>query len=158
MRVEQTQLPDVGIRYGFCIAAGRQMGVLVHRDGNADLIAYAADDPEYVIESVRLPEERAALADLLAAPPGGSGPEGRTHHRVWELTEDTWGRRCSPEQRFSSSAPCCSSWGMAGFLGHRLGVFAGAAVPGSPGSPGQLSSRAWLQHAGEGEHEARPTT
>jgi hypothetical protein len=50
MRVEQTPLPGVGIRYDFCTAAGRQVGVLVRRDGNADLIVYAADDPEYVIE------------------------------------------------------------------------------------------------------------
>lgn len=90
MEVEQTPLPGVGVRYDFRTDAGRQLGLVVHRDGLVDLIVYARDDPDLVAESVVLqPEERAALVELLALPPGESDAAARTHHRTWQLTEDS---------------------------------------------------------------------
>ena len=89
MQVEQTPLPGVGIRYDFATAGNRRLGIVVHRDGPVDLVVYAEDDPDSVTESVALePEERAALVELLALPPGEADPGPRTHHRTWQLTED----------------------------------------------------------------------
>lgn len=89
MEVEQTPLPGVGVRYDFATSADRRLGLVVHRDGVVDLLVYAEDDPDTVAESVSLePEERAALVELLALPPGEDDPRSRTHHRTWQLTED----------------------------------------------------------------------
>ena len=89
MEVEQTPLPGVGVRYDFRTAAGRQLGVVAHREGPVDLVVYAEDDPDLVAESVTLqPEEQAALAELLAVPPGESDRGARVHHRTWQLTDE----------------------------------------------------------------------
>lgn len=88
MRVDQTPLPGVGIRYDFLTEAGRRIGVIAHRDGGVEMFLYAADDDECVSEAVVLrPDERAALVELLAAPPGGSDASTRTEHRVWQLSD-----------------------------------------------------------------------
>jgi TrkA domain protein len=87
--VEQTPLPGVGVRYDFATAVGRRLGLVVHRNGSVDLVVYAEDDPDEVSESVTLrPEDRAALVELLAVPPGDD-PGARIHHRTWRLTEDS---------------------------------------------------------------------
>ncbi len=89
VEVEQTPLPGVGVRYDFRTAAGRQLGLVVHRDEAVELVVYAEEDPDSVAESVVLqPEERAVLVELLALPPGESDLGARTHHRRWQLTED----------------------------------------------------------------------
>ena len=90
MDVEQTPLPGIGLRYDVTTAAGRRLGLVLHRDGTAEVVIYAQDDPDVVAESVALrPDEQQALAELLAGPPGQSDPDSRTHHRTWQLTEDT---------------------------------------------------------------------
>lgn len=90
MELEQTPLPGVGVRYDFCTAGGRQVGLVVRRDGAAELLIYAEDDVDAVSEAVVLqPQDRQALAELLALPPGEHDAAARTHHRVWQLTEDS---------------------------------------------------------------------
>ncbi len=87
--VEQTPLPGVGVRYDFTTEAGRHLGLVVHRDGAADLVVYAEDDPDEAAESVSLrPSDRTALVELLGMPPGDD-PRARTHHRTWRLAEDS---------------------------------------------------------------------
>ena len=89
MELQQTPLPGVGVRYDFCTADSRQVGLVLYRSGTAELVVYAQDDPDSVAESVVLQvEERHALAELLAVPPGEHDPQARTHHRVWHLSED----------------------------------------------------------------------
>ena len=89
MEVEQTPLPGVGIRYDFTTAAGRRLGLVLHRDGRTEVIIYSEDDPDNCSESVMLqPQERAALVELMATPPGETDPQSRIHHRVWHLSED----------------------------------------------------------------------
>jgi TrkA domain protein len=86
--VEQTPLPGIGMRYELPTATGRRLGLVVHRDGNADLLVYDAEDPDAAMVSVSLePHERAVLAELLAVPPGEDAA-GRTRHRVWQLSEE----------------------------------------------------------------------
>lgn len=88
MQLEQTPLPGIGVRYDFCTGDGRQLGLVVRRDGTAELVVYAEDDADSVAEAIVLhAEERQALAELLAVPPGEHDPESRTHHRVWQLSE-----------------------------------------------------------------------
>lgn len=90
MNLEQTPLPGVGVRYDFCTGECRRVGLVLRRDGTADLVVYAEDDPDSVAESVALQrEERRALAELLAVPPGEHDPKARTHHRMWQFGEDT---------------------------------------------------------------------
>ena len=90
MELQQTPLPGVGVRYDFCTGGGRQVGLVVRRDGSAELLVYDEDDVDEVSESVVLqPQDRQALAELLAVPPGEHDVEARTHHRVWQLSEDS---------------------------------------------------------------------
>ena len=90
MDIEQTPLPGIGLRYDFTTAAGSRAGLVLHRDGTAELVVYAQDDPDVVAECLSLrPEERQALAELLAGPPGEDDPDSRTHQRTWQLTQDT---------------------------------------------------------------------
>ncbi len=65
-QIEETELPGVGVRYGFMTRNGRQLGVIVHRTGERDLIVYCSDDPDRCALTVRLDlEEAAALGELL---------------------------------------------------------------------------------------------
>ena len=89
MELQQTPLPGVGVRYDFCTEGGRQVGLVVHRDRSAELLVYDEDDADEVSESVVLqPQERQALGELLTFPPGEHDAAARTHHRVWQLSED----------------------------------------------------------------------
>jgi TrkA domain protein len=86
--VEQTPLPGIGMRYELPTAAGRRLGVVVHRDGRADVLVYDEEDPDAALVSVSLePHERSVLSELLAVPPGEDAA-GRTRHRVWQLSEE----------------------------------------------------------------------
>jgi len=88
VRVEETPLPGIGVRYDFRTAAGRQVGVVDRRDGTIELVIYPEDDPEYVAESVTLlADERVALVELLSTPPGDSDPQGVVRRRSWVLAE-----------------------------------------------------------------------
>ncbi len=44
--VRETQLPGVGVKHDFTTEDGRDVGVLVHRDGRRDIVVYDADDPD----------------------------------------------------------------------------------------------------------------
>ncbi|WP_420452756.1 cation:proton antiporter regulatory subunit [Ilumatobacter sp.] len=44
--VRETKLPGVGVKHDFTTEDGREVGVLVHRDGRRDVFVYAADDPD----------------------------------------------------------------------------------------------------------------
>lgn len=86
--VTQTPLPGIGVRYDFATGGGRRVGLVVHRDAAVELLVYAEEDPDEVADSVLLdPQDRATLVELLGVPPGDD-TGGRTHHRVWRLTND----------------------------------------------------------------------
>lgn len=68
MDIEEVLLPGVGIRYEFTTKSGRTMGLVVHRSGDVDLVAYAGADPDKAEDLIRLDAEgAAALAELLGA-------------------------------------------------------------------------------------------
>lgn len=64
--VTETELPGFGVRYEFATAEGRQLGVIVHRSGQRDLLVYDEDDPDRCTETVGLdPESGQLMAELL---------------------------------------------------------------------------------------------
>jgi TrkA domain protein len=66
MNFEETPLPGIGIRREITVAAGRRVGVVIHRDGRSELIISRPDDPDATLASIPLTvEEAAALGSLL---------------------------------------------------------------------------------------------
>lgn len=67
-RIEETQLPGVGVRYDFSTRMGPRVGVIAHRSGDRELLVYSERDPDRADVSLRLHEhESHALAELLGA-------------------------------------------------------------------------------------------
>ena len=65
-RIEETQLPGVGVRHDFETRGGVRVGVISHRNGRRELLVYAEHDPDACREVLRLDEDEGhALADLL---------------------------------------------------------------------------------------------
>ena len=64
--VRETKLPGVGVKHDFTTADGRDVGVLVHRDGRRDIVVYDAVDPDSCSMQVTFsaPDTR-TLAELL---------------------------------------------------------------------------------------------
>jgi TrkA domain protein len=67
--LEETMLPGVGVRYELRTRAGALLGIVVQREGGAELAVYDRRDPDRARSVLRLdPEEVDALADVLGAP------------------------------------------------------------------------------------------
>jgi TrkA domain protein len=68
-RIEETQLPGVGMRHDFVTQEGERIGVITHRGGRKELLVYDHDDPDTCRTTIRLEDDDIhALAELL----GGS--------------------------------------------------------------------------------------
>lgn len=66
MEIFETALPGVGVRYEFDTAGGRKVGVLVHRDGQRELLIYDESDCDSCNDVVHLNvQESASLVELL---------------------------------------------------------------------------------------------
>ncbi len=66
IKVQETQLPGVGVRHDFATQEGSRIGVITHRTGRRDLLIYDRDDPDACAEVLRLEEEDShTLAELL---------------------------------------------------------------------------------------------
>ena len=69
MDLEETLLPGVGVRYRLRTSAGEVLGVVVRREGAAELAVYDRRDPDRARSVLRLePDEVDALAEVLGAP------------------------------------------------------------------------------------------
>ena len=69
VELEETLLPGVGVRYEMRTRAGERVGIVVQRDGGAELAVYDRRDPDRARGVLRLDAEEAdALADVLGAP------------------------------------------------------------------------------------------
>ncbi|SEJ62438.1 potassium/proton antiporter regulatory subunit, CPA2 family [Deinococcus reticulitermitis] len=69
VKLDETALPGVGMRYDFDGRFGKRVGVITHRDGRRELFVSRRDDPDACAETITLSDEEAAVvADLL----GGS--------------------------------------------------------------------------------------
>jgi Putative regulatory, ligand-binding protein related to C-terminal domains of K+ channels len=66
MRIERVPLPGVGTRARFATQAGRWIGVILHADGQRELLVYSVHDSDTVQTTVRLTEQEAhELAEIL---------------------------------------------------------------------------------------------
>ena len=64
--VKETKLPGVGVKHDFNTEDGREIGVLVHRDGRRDIVVYDADDPDTCSMQVTFTDgDSRTLAELL---------------------------------------------------------------------------------------------
>jgi TrkA domain protein len=69
MDLEQTLLPGVGVRYRLRTRAGEVLGIVVRREGTAEVSLYDRRDPDRARSVLRLePEEVDAVAEVLGAP------------------------------------------------------------------------------------------
>ena len=69
MDVSETLLPGVGMRYEFVTKADQRVGIVVHRDGAAELFGYRADDPDASVLLFELNEDEAeTVAEILGGP------------------------------------------------------------------------------------------
>jgi TrkA domain protein len=67
--LEETMLPGVGVRYELRTRAGERVGIVVQREGGAELAVYDRRDPDRARSVLRLDaEEVDAVADVLGAP------------------------------------------------------------------------------------------
>ncbi len=67
--LEETLLPGVGVRYELRTRSGQSLGVVVSREGGAEISVYDRRDPDRATGILRLdPEEADALAEVLGAP------------------------------------------------------------------------------------------
>lgn len=64
--VRETHLPGVGVKHDFTTGDGRDVGVLVHRDGRRDIVVYDAVDPDSCSMQVTMSAtDTRTLAELL---------------------------------------------------------------------------------------------
>lgn len=69
VRIEEVELPGIGMRYDLKTQKGRRVGVVQHRSGRRELLVFSRQDPDACSEVVRMSEEEAAsLGELLGAP------------------------------------------------------------------------------------------
>jgi TrkA domain protein len=66
--VRETKLPGVGVRHDFTTGDGRDVSVLVHRDGRREILIYDAADPDRCTSLVELSAaDTRTLSELLGA-------------------------------------------------------------------------------------------
>lgn len=69
MELEETLLPGVGVRYELRTAHGELLGIVVQREGGAEISVYEARDPDRARGIIRLEaDEVDAVAEVLGAP------------------------------------------------------------------------------------------
>lgn len=69
MDLQETLLPGVGVRYELTTGSGQVLGIVVQRDGGAEIAVYDARDPDRARGMFRLEaEEVDAVAEVLGAP------------------------------------------------------------------------------------------
>ena len=82
VKVDETALPGVGVRYDFDGRFGKRVGVITHRDGRREVFVSLPNDPDACAMSITLSEEESAVvSDLL----GGSTITRRLETRMQEI-------------------------------------------------------------------------
>lgn len=98
MEVKEILLPGVGLRYEFDNRDGDRIGVIAHRNGDVDIVVYAARDPDQAQPVFRLcGEEAETLAQILGAP--------RIVERFVDLTKEVPGLEAE-QVEVTPDSPC----------------------------------------------------
>jgi len=58
-KIEETQLPGVGVRYEFLTSEGERVGVVHHRGGRREIFVCRAEEPDSVAVSLDMSEDEA---------------------------------------------------------------------------------------------------
>lgn len=69
VRIEQTDLPGIGVRHDLVTTSGRRVGVITHHNGQRVFVVYDDEDPDACVATIPLNTEE---ADALASFLGGS--------------------------------------------------------------------------------------
>lgn len=65
-KIEETQLPGVGVRYEFLTEDGERVGVVHHRGGRREMFVCRAEEPDSVALSVDLTDDEAhTLGEMM---------------------------------------------------------------------------------------------
>ncbi len=73
-RIEETDLPGVGIRYDIWTTEGQRVGVIHHRGGRRELYVCEPADPDEVASTLHLSEDEAhTLVEILGVSPVVTG-------------------------------------------------------------------------------------
>ncbi len=68
IRIQETQLPGVGVQHDFETEAGRRVGVITHHTGRRDFLLFSPNDPDMCASSMPLSEQEAQLlGELMGA-------------------------------------------------------------------------------------------
>lgn len=68
VRIEQVDLPGIGVRHDVLTTSGRRVSVLTQRSGDRTLAVFDVDDPDSCKDPITLTDDEAeALAELLGA-------------------------------------------------------------------------------------------
>lgn len=65
LKIQETQLPGVGVRHEMQLDTGERFGVITHYSGSRDLLAYDRDDPDMAQVTIHLNEGEARLVGQL---------------------------------------------------------------------------------------------
>jgi TrkA domain protein len=69
-RIEETQLPGVGVRFDFVTEDGRRVGVVHHRGGRREVFVCTAEDPDTALLTLDLNDDDThTLAEVLGVSP-----------------------------------------------------------------------------------------
>lgn len=68
VRIENIELPGIGMRHDLVTESGRRISVVSHRSGKRDLALFDVSDPDSCRDSIAMTDDEAeALADVLGA-------------------------------------------------------------------------------------------
>lgn len=66
VKIEETQLPGVGVRYEFVTEDGERVGVVHHRGGRREVFVCTADEPDSVAMTLDLSDDEAhTLGEMM---------------------------------------------------------------------------------------------
>ncbi|MEX2280075.1 MAG: cation:proton antiporter regulatory subunit [Acidimicrobiia bacterium] len=66
VKIEETQLPGVGVRYEFLTEDGERVGVVHHRGGRREVLVCTADEPDSVAMTLDLSDDEAhTLGEMM---------------------------------------------------------------------------------------------
>jgi TrkA domain protein len=69
-RIEETQLPGVGVRFDFVTEDGQRVGVVHHRGGRREVFVCSADDPDSALVTLDLNDDDShTFAEVLGVSP-----------------------------------------------------------------------------------------